>query len=49
MRDIDGYDFIEIAATMELKISNVRVLLSRARKTISKALEKTYSYERGNY
>lgn len=49
MRDIDGYEFTEIAAIMKLKITNVRVLLSRARKTISTALEKTYSYERGNY
>ena len=49
MRDLDGYEFTEIAAIMELKITNVRVLLSRARKTISIALEKTYSYERGNY
>ena len=49
MRDLDGYEFTEIATIMELKITNVRVLLSRARKTISIALEKTYSYERGNY
>lgn len=49
MRDLDGYEFTEIATIMELKITNVRVLLSRARKTISIALEKTYNYERGNY
>jgi RNA polymerase sigma-70 factor (ECF subfamily) len=49
MRDLDGYDFSEIAATMYIKITHARVLLSRARKTISIALEKTYSYERGNY
>ena len=32
MRDLDGYEFTEIATIMELKITNVRVLLSRARK-----------------
>ena len=46
MRDLDGYDFIEIAAVTQLKIEHVRVLLSRARKQVSLELEKTYSYER---
>jgi RNA polymerase sigma factor (sigma-70 family) len=49
MRDLDGYKFSEIAAAVEIKIEHVRVLLSRARKQISAALEKTYSYERGEY
>jgi len=49
MRDIDGYNFDEIAAALEIKIEHVRVLLSRARKQISITLEKTYSYERGKY
>jgi RNA polymerase sigma-70 factor (ECF subfamily) len=49
MRDVDGYEFSEIAAAIEIKIEHVRVLLSRARKQISIELEKTYSYERGNY
>jgi RNA polymerase sigma-70 factor (ECF subfamily) len=49
MRDLDGYKFSEIAAALEIKIEHVRVLLSRARKQISAALEKTYSYERGEY
>lgn len=49
MRDIDGYDFDEIAAALQIKTTHVRVLLSRARKQISTALEKTYSYERGEY
>ena len=49
MRDIDGYEFTEIAAALEIKVEHVRVLLSRARKTIGIALEKTYSYERGKY
>lgn len=46
MRDLDGYEFIEIAAATQLKIEHVRVLLSRARKQIGIALEKTYCYER---
>ena len=49
MRDIDGYEFTEIAAALEIKIEHVRVLLSRARKQIGIELEKTYSYERGKY
>ena len=49
MRDIDGYEFKEIAAALELKVEHIRVLLSRARKQISVELEKTYSYEKGNY
>ncbi|MEP1487382.1 MAG: RNA polymerase sigma factor [Algibacter sp.] len=47
MRDLDGYEFIEIAAATQLKIEHIRVLLSRARKQVSIKLEKTYSYERG--
>ncbi|KGL61821.1 RNA polymerase sigma factor [Polaribacter sp. Hel1_85] len=49
MRDVDGYEFSEIAAAMEIKIEHVRVLLSRARKQIGIALEKNYDYERGTY
>ncbi|QXP64436.1 RNA polymerase sigma factor [Polaribacter sp. HaHaR_3_91] len=49
MRDLDGYEFTEIAAALEIKIEHVRVLLSRARKQIGVELEKTYSYERGKY
>jgi RNA polymerase sigma factor (sigma-70 family) len=49
MRDIDGYEFIEIAATTELKVEHVRVLLSRARKQVCMELEKTYCYERHSY
>ena len=49
MRDIDGYDFTEIAAILEIKIAHARVVLSRARKKIRVALEKTYNYERGDY
>jgi RNA polymerase sigma-70 factor (ECF subfamily) len=47
LRDLDGYEFIEIAAITQLKIQHVRVLLSRARKQVSIRLEKIYSYERG--
>ncbi len=47
MRDLDGYEFIEIAAATQLKIEHIRVLLSRARKQIGIELEKKYSYERG--
>lgn len=49
MRDIDGYQFNEIAAALEIKIEHVRVLVSRARKFIGSSLEKTYNYERGEY
>ena len=49
MRDLDGYEFTEIAAATELKIEHVRVLLSRARKQLSSILETTYSYERGKH
>lgn len=49
MRDVDGYEFTEIAIAMSIKIEHVRVLLSRARKQIGIALEKKYDYERGAY
>ena len=45
MRDLDGYEFTEIAAATKLKVEHVRVLLSRARKQVSIQLEKIYSYE----
>ncbi|QXP52868.1 RNA polymerase sigma factor [Cellulophaga sp. HaHa_2_1] len=46
MRDLDGYEFTEIASAMQLKVEHVRVLLSRARKVVSVQLEKTYDYGR---
>jgi RNA polymerase sigma-70 factor (ECF subfamily) len=49
MRDLDGYEFKEIAATLEITVEHVRVLVSRARKFIGVSLEKTYDYERGKY
>ena len=47
LRDLDGYEFIEIAAITQLNVEHIRVLLSRARKHVSRELKKTYSYERG--
>ncbi len=46
MRDIDGCEFAEIAATMQLKVEHIRVLLSRARKQVGLELETIYSNER---
>lgn len=45
MRDLDGFEFEEIAAISKLKIEHLRVLLSRARKYVRIELEKIYSYE----
>ena len=47
MRDLDGLEYTEIAAIMELKPEHVRVLLSRARKYVSTKLKNVYSYEQG--
>lgn len=49
MRDLDGFDTAEVAQILQIKKEHVRVLLSRARKQIGKALEKDYNYERGAY
>ena len=45
LRDIDGFEFAEIAAATNLKVEHVRVLLSRARKQVSVKLKNIYSYE----
>lgn len=45
MRDIDGFEFVEIAAFTELKVEHVRVLLSRARKHVSTKLKSIYKYD----
>jgi RNA polymerase sigma factor (sigma-70 family) len=45
MRDIDGLEFEEIAEIMKIEVTYVRVLLSRARKTVREKLEKIYAYE----
>ena len=47
MRDIDGFEFDEIAAVTQLKVEHIRVLLSRARKQVRSELKNTYSYEQG--
>lgn len=46
MRDIDGYEFHEIATITKLKVEHIRVLLSRARKQLKIALQETYSHAR---
>ncbi|MEQ8546807.1 MAG: RNA polymerase sigma factor [Cyclobacteriaceae bacterium] len=45
MRDIDGFEFTEIAKATKLKVEHVRVLLSRARKQIRLKLIDIYRYE----
>lgn len=45
LRDIDGFEFAEIAAATNLKVEHVRVLLSRARKQVRVKLKNIYSYE----
>ncbi|NNK71512.1 MAG: sigma-70 family RNA polymerase sigma factor [Flavobacteriaceae bacterium] len=44
LRDIEQYEFKEIADILKMNETAVRVALSRARKTIRKALTKTHSY-----
>ena len=46
MRDLDGFEYNEIATVTQLKIEHVRVLLSRARKHVRIELQKNYCYER---
>lgn len=45
MKDIDGLDYPEIADVLNTDIAYIRVLLSRARKTIKQKLENDYAYE----
>ncbi|HNW51656.1 MAG TPA: RNA polymerase sigma factor [Prolixibacteraceae bacterium] len=45
LRDIDGLEFDEIAEITAMDIAYIRVLLSRARKTVKEKLEKIYAYE----
>lgn len=45
MRDIEEYDFDEIADVMKLSVNTIRVNLSRARKKVRETLIKTYDYE----
>ncbi len=44
MRDIEQYEFEEIAKIMDMNETAVRVALSRARKTLREELTKTHSY-----
>ena len=44
MRDIEQYEFSEIAKILEMNETAIRVALSRARKTIREQLTKTHSY-----
>ena len=47
LRDIDGLEFDEIALLTGIRKENLRVLLSRARKSISSKMNEIYSYEYG--
>ena len=44
MRDIEQYEFAEIAKIVEMNETAVRVALSRARKTIRESMTKTHNY-----
>ena len=44
LRDIEQYDFDEIAKIVEMQPTAIRVALSRARKTIREQLTKTHNY-----
>ena len=44
LRDIEDYDFGEIAKILDMNSTAVRVALSRARKTIREKLTNTHSY-----
>jgi len=45
LRDIEGYDFDEIAEIMNLSLNVIRVNLSRARKKVREALVNSNKYE----
>ncbi len=44
LRDIEAYDFEEIAKVVDMNPTAIRVALSRARKTIREQLTKTHRY-----
>ncbi len=44
LRDIEGYEFKEIAEILDMNENAVRTALSRARKTLKNALIKQYEY-----
>ena len=44
LREIEEYEFSEIAQVLEMNETAVRVALSRARKTLREQIEKTHNY-----
>ena len=44
MRDIEQYEFEEIAKILEMNETAIRVALSRARKTIREYMTNTHNY-----
>ena len=44
LRDVEQYDFSEIAKMLDMNETAIRVALSRARKTIREKLTKTHNY-----
>ena len=44
LRDIEQYEFKEIAEVLEMKETAIRVALSRARKTLKEKLIKAHNY-----
>ena len=44
LRDIDGYEYNEIAEILEISVNTIRVNLSRARKKVRELLLKNYNY-----
>ncbi len=44
LRDVEQYDFSEIAKMLDMNETAIRVALSRARKTIREQLTKTHNY-----
>ena len=45
LRDIDGFSFEEIKDFTALEITNIRVILSRARQKVKEEIQKIYDYE----
>ena len=44
LRDIEQYEFNEIAKALDMTETTIRVTLSRARKSIREKLTKTHNY-----
>jgi RNA polymerase sigma-70 factor (ECF subfamily) len=45
LRDVEGYEFEEIAGMLDITENTIRVNLSRARKKIREGMQKKYDYE----